>query len=247
MRIITTNKTKLFLPTLIVTSLLLLFNSMWSKSAVLVKDKQWQKGMVLNVVFLDGSLAQQQLVKDTAPKWLNKTSLSFKFFNGLTNAPKLTHIRISFSLHSGSRLGNHGDYLSTYSTMNLFDLTTNRLSDNSAQRLILHEFGHALGFEHEYRSQYWPYGHQVIDQITQTCYPRMELIGYSKESAKKRCKKINASINPSQYLVTAYDEASIMNYPISFIQLDGNQKEIKAATKLSYLDLHAIQQWYGKN
>jgi len=226
--------------------LILLFFSLSGQSAVLIKNKQWQKGMVLNVIFLDGNKELHNLVKTTAPQWLQNTSLSFKFYNNLAAAPQSTHIRISFNLHSGSQLGDHGDYLSKLSTMNLFDLTTGQISDSAAQRLILHEFGHALGFEHEYRSQYWPYNHQAIQQIIVACYPQMELIGYSKQSARTHCNEINAPVDPNLAFVTAYDESSIMNYPMSFIQLDGNEKRIKAALKLSLLDHHAIQQWYGK-
>jgi len=229
----------------LVMTFLLLFFSIVSHSAVLIKEKQWQKGITLNVVFLDGSDDLQQLIKDTAPQWLQKTSLSFKFFDNLAVAPKSTHIRISFELHSGSVLGDHGDYLSKYPTMNLFDLTTGQMSESAAQRLILHEFGHALGFEHEYRSEYWPYGEQKILPIIKACYPKMELVGYSEQAAKDHCDEINAPVTSNLAFVTAYDEYSIMNYPMTFIQPDGSHKLIKASTKLSLLDHHAVQQWYG--
>ena len=228
----------------IVLSLVALFFTALGQSAVLIKEKQWQKGMTLKVVFLDGSDQLKQLIKQTAPQWLEKTSLSFQFFDNLSLAPKSTHIRISFKLHSGSELGNHGEYLLKTPTMNLFDLTTGKMSASASRRLILHEFGHALGFEHEYRSQYWPYDYHSIDQITIACYPKMELIGYSKLSAIAHCKEINAPVDPDKYMATAYDEFSIMNYPMSVTLSSGDTKQIKASTKLSYLDQHAIQQWY---
>ena len=216
-----------------------------SHSAVLVKDKKWQKGSTLNVVFLDGSQQLQRLVSETAPQWLEDTSLSFRFYASSESAPSLTHIRISFKLHSGSQLGNHKDYTSRFPTMNLFDLTSNQISDSGARRLILHEFGHALGLEHEYRNQYWPYGLQVIQPILNDCYPKMELIGYSKKTAIQRCKEINSPISSKAALLTAYDERSIMNYPISFELPSGVLKHIEPAINLSVLDKHAVQQWYG--
>ena len=213
--------------------------------AVLIKDKQWPQNMVLNVVFLDGNQEQHQLIQKIAPNWLNKTSLSFKFYSNLANAPKNTHVRISFLLQSGSRLGNHQDYLSKDATMNLFDLSSGRLSKAGAKRLILHEFGHALGLIHEYRSPYWPYGEEVLMQILRDCYPKMERIGHNKQEAKTRCETINTPVDPKQAKKTAYDEFSVMNYPTTFTMKNGTNKTIKAHSKLSYLDQYAIQLWYS--
>jgi len=232
---------------LFVFCLILLFISIHSNrlnSAVLVKDKQWPKGAQLTVVFLDGSPKLHQLIKTTAPQWLENTSLSFRFFSDLKSAPTKSHIRISFGLHNGSRLGNHSDYRSIDATMNLFDLTSDQINEDSAKRLILHEFGHALGFEHEYRSLYWPYGRNPINKILTDCYPQMELIGYSAKSAVEHCHSTNSVLTKKQAFFTAFDERSIMNYPMIFVLADGNQKHIPAATSLSYLDRHAIQQWY---
>ena len=214
--------------------------------AVLIKNKQWSQNMVLNVVFLDGNQEQRQLIRRIAPKWLNKTSLSFKFYNDLTSAPKNTHVRISFLLQSGSRLGDHQDYLSKDATMNLFDLSSGRLSESGAKRLILHEFGHALGLTHEYRSPYWPYGEKVLMQILRDCYPKMERIGHTKQEAKSRCETINKQVDPKRAKKTAYDEYSVMNYPTTFTTKNGTNKTIKAHSKLSYLDQYAIQLWYSE-
>jgi hypothetical protein len=222
---------------------------MWShttRSAVLIKDKQWQIGAVLNVLFLDGSPELQQLVTTTAPEWLQNTSLSFQFFDHSIKSPRQTHIRISFALHSGSQLGDHQDYASKYPTMNLFDLTSDQISDSGARRLILHEFGHALGFEHEYRSSYWPYGEKAIKKIVVDCYPKMQRIGHSKLTAIEKCKKINAPIASSVAHLTAYDEFSIMNYPMSFVDSDGREQQIKPAVNLSLLDRYAMQRWYAR-
>jgi len=227
-------------------AIVIFFFSLSSKAAVLIKDKQWQKGMVLNVVFLDGAPDLRQLVRDTAPDWLQKTSLSFEFFDRLDKAPEQTHIRISFALHSGSRLGDHQDYVSKYSTMNLFDLTSSQISDSGAKRLILHEFGHALGFEHEYRSSLWPYGLAPIERIIEDCFPKMETIGYSHLSAIEHCRAINAMVDSNFAHFTAYDENSIMNYPMVFVRTDGSSKKIKASVGLSLLDRYAIERWYTK-
>ena len=214
--------------------------------AVLVKDKRWDNGSTLNVVFLDGPSSLHHLVKQIAPVWLEGSSLRFAFYTELESAPSDTHIRISFESHSGSQLGNHRDYNSRFPTMNLKTLSDEQISDKGSIRLILHEFGHALGFEHEYRNQDWPYGEKVIKTITQDCYTKMENIGYSEKNAITHCKAINNTVEKDTAFSTAYDELSIMNYAISFTDSNGQEKSIKPTFKLSFLDKYAITRWYNK-
>ena len=130
--------------------------------------------------------------------------------------------------------------------MNLKALLDGKLSAQESKRLILHEFGHALGFEHEYRSKFWPYGNAAIQQVKERCYPQMESIGYDKQSAIAHCNDINSPLNTGNALTTAYDERSIMNYALSFVQADGKVKTIPANFKLSLLDKYAIKRWYPK-
>lgn len=225
--------------------LLLLLNFHLS-AAVLVKDKQWPKGSTLNVLFLDGTPTMHKRVTDIAPLWLVKTSLKFSFYSDLINAPSETHIRISFNSHSGSQLGNHKDFQSRFATMNLQSLNSDSISDKGIKRLILHEFGHALGLEHEYRSKNWPYGLEALSEIITRCYPKMEAIGYNKDEAISHCSKINQPIQKDLTLTTAYDENSIMNYSLHFVAQDGTDKKIEPSFSLSILDRHALQQWYGQ-
>lgn len=215
-------------------------------AAVLIKDKQWTNNSDINVVFLDGSQKAHQQVRGIAPIWLKGTGLKFRFFSDPKTFPLNKHIRISFNSHSGSVLGDHNDYQSDYATMNLKGLLNTNLTSREIKRLILHEFGHALGFEHEYRSKFWPYGHAALQQIRERCYPQMESIGYDTSSARSHCDKINSKLNNRKALTTAYDERSIMNYAMSFTQNDGTVKTIPANFELSLLDKYAIKRWYPR-
>lgn len=216
-------------------------------AAVLVKDKMWPNHSVLNVVFIDGNKQQKQQVILYAPLWLVDSGLSLKFFDSFANAPDKTHIRVSFNSHTGSQLGNHGDYWSKQPTLLLNQLNQQDLPDASIRRLILHEFGHALGFEHAYRNPKWPFGQQAIDRQINDCTPRLEKIGYSYSEAQRKCVEINSPLIKHQVYTTIYDENSIMNYPQKIVLKNKKVKYIQAKTQLSVLDHLAIQQWYGKN
>jgi len=191
-----------------------------AQAAVLVKNKMWPKGMLLHVVFLDGTNAQKTSVKQYAPLWLKETNLKFKFFDGFEKGLKQSHIRISFSSHDGSKLGNHGDYSSKDPTMLLNELNQPDLVEKAKRRLILHEFGHALGFEHEYRNPNWPFG--------------------------QKCVELNSLLDKKLVYSTIYDEFSIMNYPQKIQLKDNTYKQISAKSELSLLDQLAMQQWYGE-
>ncbi|TQV73580.1 hypothetical protein FLL45_11950 [Aliikangiella marina] len=215
-------------------------------AAVLAKDKMWPKHSQLVVVFLDGTPQQKKLVKKIAPLWLENSSLSFHFYNDFKSAPTETHIRVSFKGTTGSVLGNHGDFSSQQPTLQLAKLNEEDLPENFAKRWILHEFGHALGFEHEFRNPDWPYGNAPIEQQISACYPGMIKLDYSEQQARTKCREINQVLSKYSTNSTIYDEYSIMNYPMEIAQGKNISKKIHARFELSVLDKLAIERWYGK-
>jgi len=214
-------------------------------SAVLPKDKLWAVDKELIVVFVDGTPFQKQIVRSYAPMWLENSHLRFIFFDGFRLAPSKTHIRISFKSHTGSQLGNHGELYSKEPTLLLNQLNQTDLPELAIKRVVLHEFGHALGFEHEYRNPKWPFGDEPIMKQVSDCLPRMIKIGYKKMEARQKCMKINMPLAKIDVNSTIYDEFSIMNYPQQILLKDGSYKQIAAVNKLSVLDKLAIERWYG--
>jgi len=117
--------------------------------AALVKGSKWNKGATISISFLDGTEEQKALVRRFAPDWIkNLANLQFSW-----QAPPNTDIRISFQYPgSWSVIGTTAKGISKdQPTMN-FGWLTPGVSDDEARRVILHEFGHALGLIHEHQN-----------------------------------------------------------------------------------------------
>jgi len=116
-------------------------------SGVGEKDLLWDVGQTLRVQFLDGSAFLQQKVMQYAPIWEQYANIKFDF---VQNSP--SDIKISFATR-GKYYSIIGKAASRFApnepTMNLgFSEST---SESQFRRLILHEFGHAIGLHHEHQ------------------------------------------------------------------------------------------------
>ncbi|MCB0126309.1 MAG: hypothetical protein KDE58_28825 [Caldilineaceae bacterium] len=117
--------------------------------AALEQLKLWQPvGRTLRVRFLDGTPVLQQKVATFAREWSNHANLHFAF----GNEPD-AEIRISFAQPgSWSFIGT--DALAVpldEPTMNFGWLTPGTPNDE-VMRVVLHEFGHAIGLIHEHQN-----------------------------------------------------------------------------------------------
>jgi len=110
--------------------------------------KLWKTGRTLRVGFLDGDLAVQERVAKYAHEWTRHANLTFSFESGAD-----AEIRISFA-QPGSWSYVGVDALSVPAgrpTMNLGWLSAST-DDEEFSRVVIHEFGHALGCIHEHQS-----------------------------------------------------------------------------------------------
>ena len=120
--------------------------------AALALVKQWQNGRVLRCRFLDGSPRQRRKVINNAEEWEDYASINFRF---VTTGP--AEIRVSFSADPGSwsALGTDAlveRYFPRYQPTMNFGWLTDTLDDAETRRVVLHEFGHALGLIHEHQN-----------------------------------------------------------------------------------------------
>jgi hypothetical protein len=117
----------------------------------LVTQKKWKPGRTLRICFLDGDPAVHAKVRSYAEQWLKYANLKFEW----VAAPK-ADIRISF-LESGywSAVGTDALVEQFFRpgepTMN-FEAFSLQTPESEYSRVVLHEFGHALGCIHEHQS-----------------------------------------------------------------------------------------------
>ncbi|KYG03797.1 hypothetical protein BE21_49960 [Sorangium cellulosum] len=114
-----------------------------------LKGKRWAPGQTLRIAFMGGGREVQRRVREVAELWTRHANLKFDFDDGPS-----AQIRIAFMRGEGSWSYIGRDCLSIRRdepTMNLGWLTRST-PDEECSRVVLHEFGHALGCIHEHQN-----------------------------------------------------------------------------------------------
>lgn len=117
---------------------------------IAVRSKLWTTGQRLRVHFLGGSVNFQQRVLLAAKEWEVWANITFE-----RSDDQGSEIRVAFLWGGGfwSYVGKDSRLpeAQTLQTMNL-GWGTEDVPEDELRRIVLHEFGHALGLEHEHKS-----------------------------------------------------------------------------------------------
>lgn len=189
----------------------------------LITGKKWRNGRTLRVSFLDGAPEVQARVEQYAHQWSDYANIKFDF-----SSDPDAEIRISFELEgSWSYLGT--DALTVPQdepTMNYGWLTPDS-PDEEYSRVVIHEFGHALGCIHEHQNPA-----AGIPWDKEAVYRYYARFGWSRQQVDHNLfRRYSADI--TQF--SEFDPNSIMLYSIPN-ELTIGDFEIGWNTKLSATD-----------
>lgn len=168
----------------------------------------WPTGSTLRIAFLDEDLAvdHRQGIINAINEWQPYVNLHFEFIDGREGQPGYGKgdIRITTeSSYNFSLIGTGAKANDPWSPTMVLGI---KPSDPQFAARVMHEFGHALGAEHEHQ-----HPHADIPWDLPKVYAHYAAMGHSKEtvdeSVLKRLPEVSAMMLP-------YDRHSIMHYPI---------------------------------
>lgn len=199
----------------------------------LVKDCRWTDDS-LSIRFLDGDAGLQERVKQAARLWTQFANIRFLFGDN----PE-AQVRISFrEPGSWSYLGTQSLSVPKHAPTMNFGWLTPTSPDEEVTRVVLHEFGHALGCIHEHQN---PAGGIPWNKEAVYAYYMGPPNNWSREKVDTNLFQLYAKDLTAH---TALDPDSIMLYPVpAAFTLDG--KAIGGSNRtLSALDKEFIATLY---
>ncbi|WP_343696969.1 hypothetical protein [Flavobacterium sp.] len=204
--------------------------------SVIINSPRWETGQTIKIKFLDGTAAEQEIVKKYADEWTIYANLKFEYVSKEQDA----HIKIAINMGNPgawSQLGSIIMYPSPlYTTVqNTPTMRLGAITDTeSSKRTILHEFGHALGLKHEMTNPdtniKWD-----LPKVYSYYYDLMDL---SKEEVDRQIINKPSVTNYSQY-----DPLSIMHYYVP-AYLTTDRVAVYQMSVLSKTDKESITKWY---
>ena len=170
----------------------------------------------VSVCFLDGGIDARLHVVEVARRWMEATGLQFDF--GPADSPRTcdparpSNIRVTFvGLGARSFVGKESKQIpAKLATMTLGQMDKGVFSDED-DGTILHEFGHAIGFQHEHQSPAstckdefnWDFVYRKLAAVA----------GWNREKVDANFKQL--MLPSTRLLTSAFDPELIMLYSLS--------------------------------
>ncbi|XP_057322586.1 bone morphogenetic protein 1 homolog [Microplitis mediator] len=176
-----------------------LFNRTRRTAATTDKDRLWDKGIIPYVFDSTFSESQQRLIKEAMREWEKSTCITF--------IERIPRFHTKFLKFTKSNRGCYFIFSQRFPNIKLISLQ-NQCVDFPT---ILHELGHAIGFEHEHNR---PDRDEYVDIIGQNIHP---------DDVDEFMKLSHGEIETFNQ---TYDYRSVMHYPEDSFSFDWRLKTI---------------------
>jgi hypothetical protein len=193
----------------------------------------WKGKKSLKVYFLDGDPQVQDRVKRVASEWTGYSGITFDFGNDPAAEVRITFTRPGSWSYVGAC---QWDVSPADATMNFGWLTPDTPEDEY-RRVVLHEFGHALGLVHEHQNPAAKIAWNM--EAVYEYYQRTQHWNHAETYANVIQKYSEGETNH-----TAYDPRSIMEYSIPK-ELTTDGFSVGWNAELSSLDKEFIREMYN--
>ena len=117
----------------------------------LVSAKMWKPGRKLRVCFLDGDPKVHEKIASYAKQWMQYANIVLDFVTGKTGDIRISFQQPGYWSAVGTDALVEQFFAKTEPTMN-YEAFSMATPDEEYSRVVLHEFGHALGCIHEHQN-----------------------------------------------------------------------------------------------